>query len=86
MGFSNVQCPNVPQHELRKPPILMQLDEHLTLAKTVSSMRQELWLTEADEGDPEYPTVGRVFGTGMLVAPLEGEIGKSRKMTNHSKK
>ena len=42
--------------------VLMRLSEDLSSATKVSSMRQELWLLDNDEGTPEYPTSCNVFG------------------------
>lgn len=47
--------------------VLMQLASDLASATKVTSMREELWLTDRDDpgipGDtPEYPVVGGVFG------------------------
>lgn len=42
--------------------VLMKLSCDLTTATKVASMRQELWLTESDEGTPEFPDIHGVYG------------------------
>merc|ERR1712060_874791 len=42
--------------------VLMSLAADLSSAFKVSSMREELWLTEEDEGTPEFPVTCNVIG------------------------
>ena len=42
--------------------VLMEMGSDLASATKVTSVREELWLTDRDEGTPEYPVVGGVFG------------------------
>mmetsp|Transcript_87734 Transcript_87734/g.174130 ORF Transcript_87734/g.174130 Transcript_87734/m.174130 type:complete len:719 (+) Transcript_87734:32-2188(+) len=51
--------------------VLMKLASDLTSANKVASMRHELWLTEGDEGTPEFPTIHGAYGV------YEGKIYRS---------
>jgi len=42
--------------------VLMKFASDLSSATKFSSMRQELWITDGDEGTPEFPDVYRVLG------------------------
>eukprot|EP00928_Gymnodinium_smaydae_P041421 TRINITY_DN28032_c0_g1_i1.p1 TRINITY_DN28032_c0_g1~~TRINITY_DN28032_c0_g1_i1.p1 ORF type:complete len:508 (-),score=70.23 TRINITY_DN28032_c0_g1_i1:115-1638(-) len=42
--------------------VLMSLAPDLSSATKVISMQEELWMTERDEGTPEFPQAGGVFG------------------------
>ena len=42
--------------------VLMRLAADLSSASKITSMREELWLTERDEGTPQFPTCQTVFG------------------------
>eukprot|EP00435_Cladocopium_sp_Y103_P071427 s819_g37.t1 len=42
--------------------VLMKISDDLSSAKKVMSVREELWLTEGDEGTPQFPEVCSVIG------------------------
>jgi len=42
--------------------VLMSLASDLSSAHKVTSMREELWMMEDDEGTPTFPAVGNAFG------------------------
>lgn len=42
--------------------VLMKISDDLSSAKKVMSVREELWLTERDEGTPQFPEVCSVIG------------------------
>lgn len=58
---------------------LMLLAEDLSSARTISSMREELWLVDNDEGTPEYPISFHVFGVG-----LDGKVYRSLRRTDYT--
>jgi len=59
-------CPLVPGPEgaifVYSGGSLMVLASDLSSARKVTSMREELWMTEDDEGTPQFPVVCNVFG------------------------
>lgn len=57
--------------------VLMKLTSDLTSASKVASMRQELWLTEGDEGTPQFPDILGVYGVyqGRIYRGLSQNFG-----------
>ena len=61
--------------------VLMRLSDCLSAACKVSSMREELWMVEDDEGTPHFPDSCRVFGVhdnkvyrSLLRTDFRGEL------------
>ena len=75
-------CPLVPGPTgtvyIHSGGVLLRLADDLASASKITSMREELWLTDDDEGTPIFPTCQSVFGV------CEGNVYRSLVRTDDS--